>query len=362
MRKDFAQLLELLKNARLRALQTVNTGLVVTYWQVGKIIAWKLKNAEWGEGVVERFAGYVEQNSPELKGYNKRGLYRMVQFYETWADPESVHLLEPLLARFDEAAGKTTLQLVDYQHEFVSAALTQLDEKRLLTVLARLAWTHHLEILSRTKTVEERVFYLGLSVKDNYTSRELIRQIKSCLFERTMLSKSTLVLPEHPKQALLAEVFRDQYIFEFLNLPEPHDEHDLQKALLREIKNFLLELGRDFLFVGEEFRVQVGMKDFRIDLLFFHRDLQCLVAFELKVGEFEPEYLGKINFYLEALDRDVKKPHENPSIGILLCKTKDSEVVEYAMNRNMSPALVAEYELKLPSKKLLEEKLHGLLR
>jgi hypothetical protein len=147
-------------------------------------------------------------------------------------------------------------------------------------------------------------------------------------------------------------------MIEFLNLPEGHAEKDLHKGLLSQLKNFLIELGRDFCFVGSEFPVQVGKRDFAIDLLFFHRGLNCLVAIELKVGRFEPEYLGKLEFYLEALDRDVRKSHENPAIGLLLCAGKDDEVVEYALSRSVSPALVAEYQTQLPDKKLLQTKLH----
>lgn len=158
----------------------------------------------------------------------------------------------------------------------------------------------------------------------------------------------------------IENTFKDSYIFDFLNLPEPHNENDLQKGLIRQMKKFILELGKDFLFIGEEYKVQVGNNDFYIDLLFYHRGLQCLVAFELKADKFKPEHLGQINFYLEALDRDVKKQNENPSIGILLCKDKDSEVVEYALSRSLSPTMVSEYKTQLPDKKLLQQKLHEL--
>jgi RecB family endonuclease NucS len=158
----------------------------------------------------------------------------------------------------------------------------------------------------------------------------------------------------------LTNTFRDSYVFEFLNLPEPHNESELQKGLVTQMKNFILELGKDYLFIAEEYKLQVGNIDFFIDLLFYHRGLQCLVAFELKADKFKPGHLGQLNFYLEALDRDIKKPHENPSIGILLCKDKDSEVVEYALNRILSPTLVSEYKTQLPDKKLLEQKLHEL--
>ena len=159
----------------------------------------------------------------------------------------------------------------------------------------------------------------------------------------------------HPKAP---EVFKDTYILDFLNLPEAHSEKDLQQSVVSNLRQFILEFGRDFTFVGQEYRIQVGKNDYFIDLLFFHRGLRCLVMFELKIDDFKPEYLGKLSFYLEALDRDVKKPDENPSVGIILCKSKDDEVVEISLSRNLSPALVAEYKTKLIPKKVLEKKLH----
>ena len=162
----------------------------------------------------------------------------------------------------------------------------------------------------------------------------------------------------HPE---VKDVFKDNYVLEFLGLPGKHSENQLRKALIGHMKAFILELGGDFIFMGQEYRLQVGNQDFYIDLLFYHRGLSALVAFELKIDRFTPQHLGQLNFYLEALDRDVKKPHENPSIGVLLCRDKDDEVVEYALSRNLSPTLVAEYELQLPDKKLLRNKLHELL-
>jgi hypothetical protein len=159
-------------------------------------------------------------------------------------------------------------------------------------------------------------------------------------------------------QPAAAEVFKDSYVLEFLGLPEDHSEADLHHGLLTHLRRFITELGRDFCFIGSEMPLQVGKRDFALDLLFFHRGMNCLVAFELKLEEFEPEHLGKLGFYLEALDRDVKKPHENPSIGVLLCASKDSEVVEYALSRSLSPALIAEYQTQLPDRALLQRKLH----
>ena len=207
----------------------------------------------------------------------------------------------------------------------------------------------------------ERRFYLALCQQEKYTSRELERQIDAASFERATLSPPKLSAALRVLQPAVGEVFKDRYVLEFLGLPEPHSESDLKRALVLHTKAFVLELGKDFLFVGEEFRLQAGNQDFFIDLLFYHRDLSALVAFELKVGQFKPEHMGQLNFYLEALDRDVKKPNENPSIGVLLCRDKDDEVVEYALSRNLSPALVAQYQLQLPDKKLIAARLHELL-
>ena len=157
-----------------------------------------------------------------------------------------------------------------------------------------------------------------------------------------------------------SNVFKDSYVFEFVNLPPKHAEKDLKRALLEQLKLLVLELGKDFVFMAEEYRLQVGMKDFKVDLLFYHRELCCLVAFNLKIEEFEPSHLGQMNFYLEALDTDVKKHHENPSIDVLVCKNKDHEVVEYALQRNLSPTLVADYTTKLIDKNLLAQKIKEL--
>lgn len=235
------------------------------------------------------------------------------------------------------------------------------DFPKLSPLVRQISWTHNLLIFSRCKSIEEKEFYLKLVKKESYSKRELDRQISSSFFERTMIGNSnSFPIVEKEFDQDITKIFKDTYIFDFLNLPEPHNESDLQKGLLQQMKNFILELGKDFLFVSEEYKVQVGNSDFYIDLLFFHRGLQCLVAFELKSDKFRPEHLGQLNFYLEALDRDVKRQNENPSIGVLLCKDKDSEVVEYALSRSLSPTMVSEYKTQLPDKKLLQQKLHEL--
>ena len=207
--------------------------------------------------------------------------------------------------------------------------------------------------------MEERYFYISLCIKEAYSSRELERQVDSGYYERYMLSKEKL-LPE-PIKGLKENPFLDSYVIEFLDLPKNSKESDLRKGLIQNMKDFILEVGKDFTFVDEECRVQVGGEDFRIDLLFFHRGLQCLVAFELKIGKFKPEYISKMDFYLEALVRQKKKENENPSVGMILCASKDDEVVEYAMSRTLSPMRVAEYKLHLPDKDVLQKKLQELI-
>jgi len=313
----FSEVVEMISSARQRAFQAVNTTLIDLYWQVGEYISRKIENAEWGDGVVTQLAKHLSQTQPGLRGFTRRNLFRMRQFYETYRGSS-----------------------------IVPALLTQLP------------WTHHLIILGQSKRAEEREFYLRMSIQEQWSSRELERQLKTALFERTILHPpkvSPLVRQLHP-DALA--VFKDAYVVEFLELPREHAEPDLQRALLLKLKDFLIELGRDFCFIGSEYPVQVGGRDFALDLLFFHRGLNCLIAIELKVGRFEPEYLGKLSFYLEALDRDVKKAHEQPAIGVLLCASKDAEVVEFALSRTLSPALIAEYQTQLPDKKLLQAKLH----
>ncbi len=313
----FSQIVQLIRSSRQQALETVNTVLIDLYWKVGEIISRKLESAEWGDGVVPQLAAYIAQTQPGLRGFTLRNLFRMRQFYEAYRDDS-----------------------------IVSPLVTQLP------------WTHHLIILSQSKRPEEREFYLKMAVRERWSKRELERQFKMALFERVVLTPakvSPLVTQIHP-QAL--SIFKDAYMLEFLGLPTGHAEADLHRGLLLKLRDFLIELGHDFCFVGSQYPVQVGGRDFALDLLFFHRGLNCLVALELKVGRFEPEYLGKLTFYLEALDRDVRKSHEQPSIGVLLCASKEDEVVEYALSRTLSPALIAEYQTQLPDKKLLQAKLH----
>ena len=235
---------------------------------------------------------------------------------------------------------------------------TYRDQPILSPLLRELPWSSNLHILSRSKRPEECEFYLKMASRNHWQVREVARQMDAGLFERSLLHPpklSTVLRELHPQAA---DFFKDIYSLEFLGLPAEHDEADLHRSLLRNLGRFITELGRDFCFIGSEHPLQVGGQDFALDLLFFHRGLNCLIAIELKVRAFRPEDLGKLNFYLEALDRDHRKPHENPSIGLLLCASKDEEVVEYALSRTLSPTLIAEYQTMLPDKALLRAKLH----
>jgi hypothetical protein len=319
MDNRFTDIIQLIKQSRTNAIKAVNAELINLYWNIGEHISKKIEQSEWGDSVVIELANFIQTSEPEIKGFSDKNIWRMKQFYETYKD---IPKLSPLVREIN--------------------------------------WTNNLLIFSRCKTIEEMEFYLKIVKQDNYSKRELDRQISASFFERTMMGNSKLSPVARDSNSELSNTFKDSYVFEFLNLSYRHSESDLQRGLVRQMKNFILEIGKDFLFIGEEYKLQVGNSDFYVDLLFYHRGLQCLVAFELKADKFKPDHLGQLNFYLEALDRDVRKPNENPSIGVLLCKDKDNEVVEYALSRSLSPTMVSEYKTQLPDKKLLQQKLHEL--
>ena len=311
-------LIEIIESSRKNALRKVNEELIRMYWLVGEYLSVESKNVSFGDKYIDAIAKEIQDVFPGIKGFNRRGLYRMKQFYELYKD-----------------------------NSIVTPLLTQL------------SWSNHLLIMSGCKSNMEREFYMRLCIKEGYSKRELERQINSGYYERYMLSKEKL-LPE-PIKGLKENPFLDSYVIEFLDLPKNFKESDLRKGLIENMKEFILEVGKDFTFIDEEYRMQVGGEDFRIDLLFFHRGLRCLVAFELKIGKFKPEYISKMDFYLEALDRQKKKENENPSVGMILCASKDDEVVEYAMSRTLSPMMVAEYKLQLPDKAILQKNLQELI-
>ena len=313
----FAPLIRIIDKAQAKAYQAVNQELINMYWDVGEYVSSKAKIEGWGKSIVQEFSAYLRARRPNIKGFSPQNIWRMKQLYETYAGNEKLSVL-----------------------------------------LRETTWTNNLHIMSGAKTEEAREFYLLLAAKYHYSERDLMRQIDSALFERTMLSNERMKSMVAQRSELA--VLRDSYSMEWLDLPQDHHETDLRRSIVVHLRDFILEFGRDFSFIGQEFRVQVGMTDGYIDLLFYHRELACLVAVELKIDRFRPEHLGQLNFYLEALDRDVRKPNENPSVGLILCTSKDDAVVEYAMSRSLSPAMVAEYQLHLPDKTILQAKLREL--
>ena len=319
LQEQFQTITQLIAQAKERAYQAVNKELVTLYWQIGQHVSQQVQAKAWGKSVVKELADFIQRSEPNISGFSPQNIWRMKQFYETYKGDE-----------------------------------------KLATLWRELSWSHH-RLIMPNKSPEEREFYLRMSIKERWSVRELERQINSSYFERVMLSNTKLstlprVLPQD-----ITNTFKDTYVLELLHLPDLHQEKDLRKAIAQNITKFLLEFGRDFAFMGEEYPLQVGNQDFAIDLLFYNRSLNCMVAIELKTEKFKPEHLGQLNFYLEALDRDVRKPHENPSIGILLCKGKDDTVVEYALSRSLSPTLVADYQTKLPNKAILQAKWEEIL-
>lgn len=314
---DFDQVLSLIESARVTIAAAANTALIDLYWSIGQYISQKIADNGWGQRTVTALAEHIGKRLPNARGFSAQNLWRMRQIFETYQS-----------------------------------------NPKLSTLSRELSWSHNLAIVMRAKREEEREFYLKMAVQERWSFRQLERQLAGALFERVALSPAKLSPPLREIHPDAASVFKDSYLVEFLDLPKEHSEADLHDALVEHLKDFLIELGRDFCFVGSHYPIQVGGDDFEIDLLFFHRGLNCLVDIELKIDHFRPEHLGKLNFYLEALDRDVKKAHENPAIGVLLCATKNEEVVEYALSRSASPAVIAEYQTRLPDKQLLQAKLH----
>jgi len=319
LQKQFTEITSLIASTKSRAYQAVNKELVTLYWHVGEYVSKQVISKAWGKSVVQELADYIQKYEPNIKGFSAQNIWRMKQFYETYAE-----------------------------------------NTKLSPLVRELTWTNNLIILT-CESEQEKEFYLRMSIKEKWSKSELQRQINSSYYERVMLADVKLSPLSRELPQDVSNTFKDTYVFELLHLPEEHQEKDLQKAIARNITNFLLEFGRDFAFMGEEYPLQVGNQDFAIDLMFYNRSLNCMVAIELKNERFKPEHLGQLNFYLEALDKDIKKEHENPSIGILLCKGKDDTVVEYALNRSLSPTLVADYKTKLPNKALLQQKWEEVL-
>ena len=348
--RQFAYVDSIINRHRTTAIATVNMESLLTAWEVGQYISVQLKSSHWGSKVVSELADYLKRQNPKRRGFGKRNLYNMVKFFETYSTDDFQRLGEHL--KLDEIVQLPIAQLEDNngQNEIVQLPTAQLPVQAMIpmpNILALTTFTNHVEIFNRCNSYEESVFYMLYAHHQRLKTEELRR----CIVTQThvaLLGKEKMMSPKlRDSYPNIDFVLKDKAIVDFLNLPQKHNEHHLHKGLIAHMKEFILELGKDFLFVDSEYAVQVGGSTRRIDLLFYHRLLQCLVAIELKTTEFDPRDLGQLEFYLEALDQTEKRSNENPSIGILMCKDANPEVVRYALNRSMSPTMIAKYEEQL---------------
>ncbi len=319
--QDYPRLLteikERIRSAQYEALKTVNKELVGLYWDIGRMIVERQDVEGWGKAVVEQLAADLRAEFPGVGGFSASNLWRMKAFFKAYTGLE-----------------------------------------KLVPLVREIGWSHNLAILERCKDPLEREFYLRMTRKFGWSKNVLIHQIDNQSYEKSLLGQTnfdqTLTL-ELRAQAKLA--VKDEYTFDFLELGEEHSERELERALIARIEDFLRAMDGMFAFMGSQYRLEVDGKEFFIDLLLFHRRLRCLVAIELKVGEFLPEFVGKMQFYLVALDRQVRQEDENPSIGIILCKEKSRTIVEYALHDARKPIGVATYEITKTLPKALKGQL-----
>ena len=361
MARQFDEIVEIILSHRSRASRAVNNELLITAWQVGCYVSTKLKSEEWGSKVVAQLSEYIRANRPDLKGYSRSSIYNMVMFYDEYSSAEfadtvmrflNSEFVQPktgqLMKSSQISTDESSVIVQPKTAQFVQPTVGQLPKILELTTL-----TNHIEILCRCKTSEERMFYILYANKERLVKRELQRCISNQTFSTLLGGKKSMskgMLETYPSAPIM---FKDTLFIDFLNLPKKHSEKKLKDGLLEHMKQFILELGKDFIFMDQEYRLEVGSSTFKADLLFFHRGIQALVAVELKKSKFDPRDLGQLEFYLEALDRDVKRSNENPSVGIILCPEADRVVVEYAMSTSMSPTMIAQYKrILIPQKRM----------
>lgn len=343
-----------------RASVAVKNETLFTAWSVGKYVSDKLKNEEWGSKVVSQLSEYIRSKRPDIKGFSKRNLYNMVMFYDEYSSETFAATIRKYMT--DKFVQSETAQIGFEQENAIivqsgTAQFVQSQTGQMPNILTLTTLTNHIEILCRCKSVEERLFYILYAHKEQLLVRELQRCISNQTYSALLSDKTNLskgLLETYPNSPMM---FKDTYFVDFLNLPKKHSESKLKHGLIEHMKQFILELGKDFIFMDQEYRLNVGASSFKADLLFFHRGLQALVAVELKKTKFHPRDLGQLEFYLEALDRDVKRSNENPSIGIILCPDADKVVVEYAMSRSMSPTMIAEYKRILIPQEQMQQQL-----
>jgi len=364
MEQQFGEVIDIILQHKSRASRAVNNELLFTAWHVGSYVSAKLKSEEWGSKVVTQLSEYIRSRRPDIKGYSRRSIYNMVMFYDEYSSETfsvtvekylNSEFVQPRTAQIEanQLTQETTVIMQPRSAQIVHSAFGEMPPILELTTL-----TNHIEILCRCKSNEERMFYILYANKEHLVKRELQRCISNQTYTALLGSKNNMskgLFNAYPNAPIM---FKDTLFVDFLNLPKKHSESKLKNSVVEHMKQFILELGKDFIFMDQEYRLNIGASTFKADLLFFHRGLQALVAVELKKTKFHPRDLGQLEFYLEALDRDVKRSNENPSIGIILCPEADRVVVEYAMSRSMSPTMIAEYKRILIPQERMQQQLN----
>jgi len=324
----YASLLEDLKRkiqeAQTRAVLMVNREMVLLYWDIGRILNERQKREGWGAGVLSRLAGDLHNELPEVKGFSERNLKLMTQFYREYSSLKSIG--QPVVAQLSKNKETAKGQ----------------------QLVAQIPWAHNVLLMQKIKELSTRLWYMQKTIEQGWSRNVLGLMIESGLHKRGGKSISNFKdrLPA-PQSDLVQQALKDPYIFDFLTLEEPFHERELEKGLIRHIEKFLIELGQGFAFVGRQYHMEVGESDFYIDLLFYHLKLRSYVVIELKAGKFKPEYAGQLNFYLSAIDSQLKHAQDNPTIGLILCKDKDRFVAEYALRDIKKPIGVANWQTKL---------------
>lgn len=350
IRNDFNQIFGIISYHRQRVSKTIDDESLRMIWEVGGYISHKLKNAEWGAGIVRQLSEFIRTQDPTIKGWSYRTIYKMVQFYDTYSTDSFCQLLEttnlPKLftnKNSDKNSQFVPIELAQIQlEEFVPIELAQIPY-----VLFSTGWSNHQLILNRCKSAEKRLFYIIYSKFEHLEYKQLERAIKTDTMASILRAKDSQSDVLHTTYTKSPAMFKDTAYLDFLGLPKKYKESRLRKGIVEHMKEFILEMGKDFLFIDEEHPIKVGGKTYKVDLLFYHRQLQCMVAFELKTTEFHPAYQGQLEFYLEALDQEERRSNENPTIGIILCKESDMETVRFALNRSMSPMMIMQYKEQL---------------
>ena len=363
LEQQFGEVIDIILQHKSNASRVVNEELLLSAWHVGGYVSVKLKSEEWGSKVVTQLSEFIRSKRPDIKGYSRRNIYNMVMFYEEYSSENFTMTVEKYLSSEFVQTASAQIQIGENQQSNDVITIVQTASAQLINpiksfpkILEFTTLSNHIEILCRCKNYEERLFYILYANKERLAFRELQRCITNQTYSSLLSSKENMskgFLETYPNAPTF---FKDILYVDFLGLPTKHSESKLKNSLIENMKQFILELGKDFIFMDQEYKLNVGASTYKADLLFYHRGLQALVAVELKKTKFHPKDLGQLEFYLEALDRDVKRSNENPSIGIILCPESDKVVVEYAMSRSLSPTMIAEYKrILIPQERMQKQ-------